>query len=148
MGGSNAGIAGSRNVCVDTVRTLAAPVRRRTAAAEALTDRPRSGRPPVHGPAVRAEVVALACALPAEQDVPLSRWSCPEIARELAIRCQRDASRRPRCAAGWPQDALKPWQHRSWISIRDPDFAVKAARVLDLYAGHLGRPAVGARTTS
>ncbi len=32
-------------------------------------------------------------------------------------------------------DALKPWQHRSWISIRDPDFAVKAARVLDLYAG-------------
>ena len=24
---------------------------------------------------------------------------------------------------------------RSWISIRDPDFAVKAARVLDLYAG-------------
>jgi hypothetical protein len=32
-------------------------------------------------------------------------------------------------------DALKPWQHRSWISIRDPDFEAKAARVLDLYAG-------------
>ena len=31
-------------------------------------------------------------------------------------------------------DALKPWQHRSWIFPRDPDFAVKAARVLDLYA--------------
>ena len=31
-------------------------------------------------------------------------------------------------------DALKPWQHRSWIFIRDPDFAAKAARVLDLYA--------------
>ena len=30
-------------------------------------------------------------------------------------------------------DALKPWQHRSWIFPRDPDFAVKAARVLDLY---------------
>lgn len=29
---------------------------------------------------------------------------------------------------------LKPWQHRSWISVRDPHFAVKAARVLDLYA--------------
>ena len=31
-------------------------------------------------------------------------------------------------------DALKPWQQRSWIYRRDPDFAVKAARVLDLYA--------------
>jgi hypothetical protein len=30
-------------------------------------------------------------------------------------------------------DTLKPWQHRSWIPPRDPHFAVKAARVLDLY---------------
>ena len=29
---------------------------------------------------------------------------------------------------------LKPWQHRSWIFPRDPDFGVKAARVVDLYA--------------
>jgi len=38
--------------------------------------------------------------------------------------------------------AIKPWQHRSWIFPRDPDFATKAARVLDLYArtweGRLG----------
>jgi hypothetical protein len=38
----------------------------------------------------------------------------------------------------WPTlvvaGALKPWQHRSWIYPRDPYFAVKAARVLDLYA--------------
>ncbi|MER6502549.1 hypothetical protein ABT218_25025 [Streptomyces sp. NPDC001455] len=31
-------------------------------------------------------------------------------------------------------DALKPWQHRSWIFITDPDFRAKAQRVLDLYA--------------
>ena len=31
-------------------------------------------------------------------------------------------------------DAIKPWQHRSWIFPRDPDFTTKAARVLDLYA--------------
>jgi hypothetical protein len=31
-------------------------------------------------------------------------------------------------------DAIKPWQHRSWIFPRDPDFAFKAGRVLDLYA--------------
>ena len=30
-------------------------------------------------------------------------------------------------------DALKPWQYRSWISIRDPNFRAKATRVLDLY---------------
>lgn len=31
-------------------------------------------------------------------------------------------------------DAIRPWCHRSWIFPRDPDFEVKAARVLDLYA--------------
>jgi hypothetical protein len=31
-------------------------------------------------------------------------------------------------------DAIRPWQYRSWIFPRDPDFAVKAGRVLDLYA--------------
>ncbi|WP_163567046.1 helix-turn-helix domain-containing protein [Fodinicola feengrottensis] len=72
--------------------------------------------------------------LPAEHDVPLSRWSCPEIARELAARCQAlvGASTVRRWLAA---DLLKPWPHRSWIAIRDPDFAAKAGRVLDLYAG-------------
>ena len=31
-------------------------------------------------------------------------------------------------------DAIKPWQTRSWIFRRDPDFATKAGRALDLYA--------------
>ena len=31
-------------------------------------------------------------------------------------------------------DALRPWRHRSWIFPRDPDFAGKAGRILDLYA--------------
>lgn len=30
-------------------------------------------------------------------------------------------------------DAIRPWFHRSWIAPRDPDFAAKAAVVLDLY---------------
>ncbi len=32
-------------------------------------------------------------------------------------------------------DALKPWQHRTWLFPRDPDFATTAGRVLDLYQG-------------
>ena len=131
-GDSNAAIAEALNVCVDTVRTW----RRRFATdrLKGLKDRPRSGRPRVHGPGVRAEAVALACALPAENDVPLSRWSCPEIARELAARCHVSVA--ASSVRRWlAEDALKPWQHRSWISMRDPDFAVKDAAVLDLYAG-------------
>ena len=31
-------------------------------------------------------------------------------------------------------DAIKPWQYQSWIAPRAPDFASKAAVVLDLYA--------------
>jgi DDE superfamily endonuclease len=31
------------------------------------------------------------------------------------------------------EDPIKPWQHRSWIFPRDPDFAGKAGVVLDLY---------------
>jgi hypothetical protein len=90
--------------------------------------------------AARAEAIALACALPAGTGVPLSRWSCPELARELARRRQVAAS--ASTVRRWLNgDPLKPWQHRSWISVRDPDFAARAARVLDLYAGiwH-GRP--------
>jgi hypothetical protein len=30
-------------------------------------------------------------------------------------------------------DALRPWQHRSWIFPRDPNFADKAGPILDLY---------------
>jgi len=131
-GKNNTAIAAETGVCTDTVRKW----RRRFAAGRlsGLKDAPRSGRPPVSTAADRAEAVALACALPAESGVPLSKWSCPEIARELAARCQvaASASTVRRWLAG---DALKPWQHRSWISVRDPAFAVKAGRVPGLYAG-------------
>ena len=131
-GSTNAAIAARVGLHVDTVRKW----RRRFAAAglAGLKDSPRSGRPPVFTAADRAEAIALACALPAESSVPLSRWSCPELARELATRCQIAAS--ASTIGRWlASDALKPWQHRSWISCRDPAFAAKAARVLDLYAG-------------
>jgi transposase len=131
-GKSNAAIAAQEGVHADTARKW----RRRFAAARlaGLKDAPRSGRPSVFTAADRAEAVALACALPAETGVPLSRWSCLDLARELAARCQVTASASTICR--WlADDAIKPWQHRSWISVRDPEFAAKAARVLDLYAG-------------
>ncbi len=32
------------------------------------------------------------------------------------------------------EDAIRPWQHRCWIFPRDPNFQIKAGRILDLYA--------------
>src|SRR6266516_3098540 len=131
-------LAAAVGVHVDTVRKW----RRRFAAARlpGLKDAPRSGRPPVFTAADRAEVIALACALPAESGVPLSKWSCPELARELAARCQVAVS--ASTIRRWlARDALKPWQHRSWISVGDKECAARAAPVLDLYAGTWdGRP--------
>jgi transposase len=137
-GQANAAIAAELGVCTDTVRKWRGRFAEGRLAG--LKDAPRSGRPPVFTAADRAEAVALACALPAESGVPLSRWSGPDLARELAARCgiAVSASTIRRWLA---RDALKPWQHRSWISVRDPQFAARAARVLDLYAGIWdGRP--------
>jgi transposase len=131
-GATNTEIARRVGVGVDTVRKW----RKRFVADRlmGLRDAARPGRPRRLSEAVRAEVIALACELPATTGRPLSRWSSPELARELAGRCQVAVS--TSTVRRWlAEDALKPWQHRSWISVRDPDFAVKAARVLDLYAG-------------
>jgi hypothetical protein len=79
-------------------------------------------------------VKALACELPANCRTPLSRWHCPDLAR-TAIEQGIVASISGTTIWRWLcADAIKPWQHRSWIYPRDPDFGPKAARVLDLYA--------------
>lgn len=81
------------------------------------------------------QVKALACELPSQQQVPLSRWSVPELARQ-AVACGLVASISDTTVWRWlHQDAIRPWQHRCWIFPRDPDFAAKAGRLLDLYEG-------------
>jgi hypothetical protein len=81
-----------------------------------------------------AEVKALACELPAKSDVPLAKWSCPDLATAAVQRGVVDSVSASTVRRWLAADALKPWQHRSWIFPRDSHFAVKAARVLDLYA--------------
>jgi transposase len=131
-GRSNARIARETGLHVDTIRTWRG--RFAEGGLSALADRGRSGRPPSFTALQLAEVTALACRLPAETGVPLSRWSCPELARE-AIERGIVAFVSASTVHRWlTQHALKPWQYRSWIFITDPDFRVKAARVLDLYA--------------
>jgi DDE superfamily endonuclease len=80
-------------------------------------------------------VKAIACQLPSERGLPLSRFSSSEIAREAVA---RGIVEQVSGATVWrwlAEDAIRPWNYRFWIFPRDPDFRAKAARVLDLYAG-------------
>lgn len=82
-----------------------------------------------------AQIKALACQLPAERGIPLSRFSITEIVREI-ISAAIVPSISDSSVWRWlHEDAIRPWFHRSWIYPRDPNFIEKAGRVLDLYAG-------------
>ena len=133
-GRASARIAADLGVSVDTVRKW----RGRFAARglDGLTDLPRCGRPRRISALERAAVAALACQLPAATGVPLSRWTGPELAAELAstgLAAQISPSSILRILAEHP---IKPWQYQSWIFPRDPDFAAKASVILDLYQGY------------
>jgi hypothetical protein len=81
------------------------------------------------------QVKAIACELPKESGLPLSRYSGQDLVREVARR-GIVAKISGRTIWRWlDEDAIRPWQHRSWIFPRDPDFQTKAERVLDLYQG-------------
>ncbi|HEY5116823.1 MAG TPA: IS630 family transposase [Nakamurella sp.] len=131
-GHPNARIAASLGICEDTARKW----RHRWCAApgvSSLGDAHRSGRRPVFTPVQVAQVKAIACTPPKDAGQPLSRWSCPELARQ-AVTAGICRSISPSTVRRWlSEDALKPWQYQSWIFITDPDFQPKAQRVLDLY---------------
>lgn len=85
------------------------------------------------GATLVAGVKAMACSLPAEQGVPLSRWSCQDLTAEAMARGITETVSGSTIRRWLAADAIKPWRHQSWIFPRDPDFTAKAARVLDLY---------------
>lgn len=77
----------------------------------------------------------MACELPRQSGLPLSRYSISDLTAEAV---KRGIVAEISGATLWRwlnEDAIKPWQHRSWIFPRDPLFEEKASRVLDLYQG-------------
>jgi hypothetical protein len=75
----------------------------------------------------------VACELPTRHGRPLGRFSRTELHRLVIEQGVSEAS--ATTIWRWLHDrSLKPWQQRSWIFPRDPDFQPKAGRVLDLYA--------------
>jgi hypothetical protein len=79
------------------------------------------------------EIKALACELPSRLKLPFSRLSHADIAKEAVARCIVLSISVKTVWRYLHSDAIKPWTHRSWLLPRDPFFAERAARVLDLY---------------
>ena len=133
-GQASARIAADLQVSVDTVRRW----RDRFAARglDGLKDLPRSGRPRRISALDRAAVVALACQLPAATGVPLSRWSAPELAAELAAQGLAGPVSPSSVLRILAEHPIKPWRYQSWIFPRDPGFAAKATVIPGLYQGH------------
>jgi transposase len=130
-GHRNAAIADVVGVHVDTARKWRRRFWRR--GLKGLDDLPRPGRPRRFTPVQVAHVKALACTQPEDLGVPLTRWSASELARQAVADGAADSISPATVARILARDVIKPWQHRSWIYPRDPDFAAKAGRVLDLY---------------
>jgi hypothetical protein len=84
---------------------------------------------------VVVQVKALACELPYKHGIPLSRFSIDEIRREVIARGIVAQISGTTLWRWLNEDAIRPWQYRSWIFPRDPAFEEKASRVLDLYEG-------------
>lgn len=78
-------------------------------------------------------IKALACELPRTLKLPFSRLSHADIAKEAVARCVVVSISVKTVWRYLHSDAIKPWTHRSWLLPRDPFFAERAARVLDLY---------------
>src|SRR6202012_3272085 len=92
-----------------------------------------AGDRPAFPPDAVAAIKALACELPSRSGGPLARWSLAELGAG-GLACGIVDRISGTTLWRWlGQDALRPWRHRSWIFPRDPRFARKAGRVIDLY---------------
>ena len=129
----NARIAADLQITADTVRKWRGRFAVRGLAG--LADLPRPGRPRRISELTRAAVVALACQLPAATGVPLSRWTGPELLAELTRAGTAEELSVSSVLRILAEHPVKPWQYRSWISVRAPDFEARAAVILDLYQG-------------
>ena len=85
-------------------------------------------------PLDHALVKAVACALVADTQQPLSRQSLADVTARVRTVLGTPISR----STVWrilATDAIKPWRYKYWIFPRDPYFVAKAGPILDLYAG-------------
>jgi transposase len=83
---------------------------------------------------VRAQATALACSLPKERGVPLSRWSLAEIAKHMLSLQIVSAISTSTLFRWFTTDKLKPWRFHNWQHILDlQKFLERARPVLQVY---------------
>jgi DDE superfamily endonuclease len=100
------------------------------------------GASPLFPPRDQALVKAIACEAVSALGLPLSRLSLADLASQAQSALGQPIS----SSSVWrilQSDAIKPWRYEHWIFPRDPQFAEKAGRVLDLYAGLWDGKALG-----
>lgn len=92
-------------------------------------------RPGVFPPQVRAQVTALACSLPKQAQVPLSRWSRSEVARCIVQDRSLPTISVSTVGRWLKAERLRPWRYHSWQHIHEPvAFLHRARPVLEAYA--------------
>jgi DDE superfamily endonuclease len=104
-----------------------------TSASPGSTNRRARVGPELSPPELVVEVKALACELPAKLKLPLSRLSVADVTQYVRGSGLVASISESTIWRWLDQDAIRPWQHRCWIFPRDPHFAFKAGRLLDLY---------------
>ncbi len=94
-----------------------------------LFDKPRSGRPEVHGPSARLAVIAVATSIPPDGE---SQWSRSLIAGHLR---ERGLAISPSTAGRVLAEAkVRPHKVRGWLNrADDPSFWIRAGQVCRLY---------------
>jgi len=93
------------------------------------------GRRGVFPPQVRAQVTAIACSLPKQCQIPLSRWSRAELARRVAQDTTLPHISASTVGRWLKAERLRPWRYHAWQHIHDPVAFLRRARpVLEAYA--------------
>jgi len=127
---SNQQIAGTVGTTDRTVRAW----RGRWVKTHSLVDAPRSGAPRRFPPQIRAQVTAIACSLPRQYQVPLSRWSRAELARCVAHDPTLPHISTSTVGRWLKAERLRPWRYHTWQHIHDPvSFLQRARPVLRAY---------------
>jgi transposase len=126
-GAANAAIARQLGCSVATARTWRGRFAVRGIAG--LFDKPRSGRPEVHGPSARLAVVAVATSVPPDGE---SQWSHLLVAGHLRERgLAISAATVGRVLA---EAKVRPHKVRGWLNrVDDPAFWIRAGAVCRLY---------------
>jgi hypothetical protein len=123
---------GCASICIPTPSAFGGTAGR--VAISRWSSKKGAGVSPFFPPRDQAVVKAIACEAVCQTKLPLSRLSTTDLAARAATALGQPISP----STVWrilDADAIKPWRYEYWIFPRDPQFAEKAGRLMDLYAG-------------